>query len=355
MWMSAYLDGELSSEESEKLFDLVANNQELQCKFDEMMATVALSQKNTASFESRSMTDHVMVQIAPETLESQSVDLLASALVDNELSPKGTERFESILSQKASSPENLNASTLAFLDSHDLLSSALESSAGSTFVRKSVSAIPQNVERSIIRDERASLLFSAYLDCELDAHQEREFKGLVADGHLIDGLDFGFALEGLGAYLRESQNDPMAQRAGAAALQAIAAYNAQENVVSISKKPREETPSLTARIRDFFATATLPGLVGASALALVVFLGNQNSDTEPVQNEWLQENIATAVPPVELSDDSAALNEVFDSLLANNHADVQDLDTGSQVSAVFDTEASHITVIWLSEPEEEGT
>ena len=50
----------------------------------------------------------------------------------------------------------------------------------------------------------------------------------------------------------------------------------------------------------------------------------------------------------------ARLHETLE-LLEDNTAEVQALDSGSQVAAVFSTEAHGVTVIWVPEPEESGT
>ena len=365
LWMSAHLDGELAETEQEILFQSMESDPELLVEFEELAnfasipeTAAAFAHPPTASgygpgdqvdFQS-ALTDSVMFAVEPSAVSdtANGAAHLACLYIDGQL-----DRANSQLEQTMKRSDAAASAVFALATTSEAVSVTLDSTAETAFVKDAVAGLARQVELGIAQDERAAILFSGALDGELNTKEQDELATLQAASAgpfslEVAASDFVHASEAAGAVLRASAEDPMAKRAGEAALKAIAAYEANARA-SEKAAPKAPAVSFGERLRGWFKPA-IPLVAGAAAVFAFMVLPQGEAPVEPVDKPVVID-FAKLLPEVDPTDANIDNLELLD----DNTAEVQAIDSGSQVAAVFSTEAHGVTVIWVPEPEESGT
>jgi hypothetical protein len=357
MWMSAHLDGELGEREQEILFKAMETDPELLIEFEQIASFASLPDTpaafapppTTSGFGpddqvdfAAALTDSVLAAVAPEAVSdtANGAAQLASLYVDGELNDN-----QNILRTMERSPAAASA-VLGLVSTSEAVGAALSEAPSTPFTQSAVEPIATHVDQAIADDERADILTSAALDGSLREAEARELEELQAAGAGSVGPSFIWAAEAAGVALRASAEDPMAAKAGAAALQAIAAADHQAEAAAKKAEPTlVAQPPLLERVRMWF----IPLATAAAAAVAFVVLEGPGVDTDKplIPSDFFAELIPEE--PLDL----AAVETI--EVLSDNEADVQALDSGATVAAVFSTEAHGITVIWVPEPEESDT
>jgi hypothetical protein len=338
-WMSAFFDGELEETQERVLFEAMADDLALHEEF------LAL-ERTLSALDLSGIADVVMAAVAPAAVSAAGVGLLTSQLLDDEITPEGEARLVSLLRGPAAA-EALGLAATASA-THALLS-ALPQTA---FVAQQVAALPGRVAAGVLREERAALLYSAALDGELSGAELRELSELAPHVQLEPA--FAFFSEAVGLALRAPLADPAGARAGDAAMQAIEAVRLQ-NPRQPGQRHAVTGPSLAERLRQAFGAAFAPlAFAAAAAMAFVLLDGAPAQKAPAERSRTAPPQWAEAFGP-DLRDDDSSSPAELTVLGDNSGTELQALDSGTQVAAVFSTEAHGITVIWVPEPTESGT
>ncbi|HEY1098578.1 MAG TPA: hypothetical protein VGF99_06605, partial [Myxococcota bacterium] len=249
----------------------------------------------------------------------------------------------------------------------------------------------------VARFERGQALAAGAADGALNAAETEELAGLCGGDadiaavveHAIAarlapaGVDRGIG-EVLAAFASSAEVERLAARAGAAALQAIAAEAAQSTPVEKAVAPRAERaaaaansdveqPGLWSRLKGAFGNGFIP-LVGAAAAAVAFVVVDTKEPVTPttvavVDSAGEAERAATlaasrdallaSLDTVAMAHDTIVPDAAALPVIADNDADVESIDAAGN-TVVFQTAESNITVIWVAglddEPaEEQGT
>lgn len=347
LWISAFFDGELTVAEEQQLFAAMAEDPALEAEF------LLMERSLGATAELSGLADAVMAQVAPEAV-SDAAPLL-SAYMDDEADDAQRAR---LLSLTAAGPA---ADALSFLHAAEGVGLVLEGVPESAAVKAALAPLPAAVSARVLQDERAAELLSALADDDVTAAERDELLGLVSAGAAPE-LSFLHLSEALSFAVRAPAADPAAARAGAAALQALAAEEHQRASAARPAAASVSSPSFLERVRAGFGGLFAPLAAAACAAAIFVSLqggpgvGGAGADDGAVPTVTPPEDWArTFLPTLEEDLLAAATAEDLEVLGDNGGTEVQAIDSGSQVAAVFSTEASSITVIWVPEPTESGT
>lgn len=338
-WMSAFFDGELEEEEERALFEALEEDDELHQEF------LAL-ERTLSAVDLAGLTDAVMAAVSPAEVSPAGAGLLTSQLLDDEIGAEGEIRLQGLLEEGGPAADD----ALGLAATAEGVQSVLSALPASAFVTRQVADLPARVAAGLQREERAALLYSAALDGELSASEGEELSRLAPVVELEPA--FAHLNELVGATLRLPLGDPAAARAGAAALQAIEAEG--HRAAAIHDTPAPE-PSFFTRLRGAFGTAFAPVAFAAAAAFAFVLLqsdGPKEGGAEGPPLQWAE----TFLSELEAAEPTEPAEPRELAVLSDNSAtEVQALDSSSQVAAVFSTEASGITVIWVPEPTESGT
>lgn len=353
LWVSAFFDGELSAGEEALLFEAMAEDPALEAAFLAMeQQGLALEHAQGSGAELAGLADAVMAEVAPEAVDKAGAPLLLSAFLDDEASGAQRERLRSLAADERTAQD-----ALSFLHTSEGVSHALAGLPESPAVAAAVAPLPALVAARLENDERASALLSALADDALSATEEEELQALVTAGAGPE-LSFLHASEAVAYAVRAPASDPAAARAGAAALHAIEAEQLRQSDASASATRTVAAgtgaPSLVERLRAGFRGFFAP--LAAAACAAAVFVSLQGAPGSmgpgPERSMPPEEWARTFLPLLEdeQADLLAAAQEPLELLADNGETEVQAIDSGTHMAAVFSTEASAITVIWVSEP-----
>lgn len=340
LWVSAFFDGELQEGEEAQLFEAMAEDPSLEAEFLHMERTLG------ATAELAGMADAVMAQVAPEAVSEAGAPALLSAYLDDEADAAQRHRFTSLVGESESAARE----ALSFLHAAEGVGLTLFGLPESPAARAAVAAVPAAVLGHIAREERSQELVSAFADDALDAAELEELHGLVGAGASLD-LSFVHVGEAVAYAVRAPISDPAAARAGAAALHAIEA-EALRSRTTTTTSSASGGPSFVERVRSGLGSLFAP--LAAAACAALLFIGLQGAPSTSggvVDNDSPPEDWARAFM-LSQGDDllASATSEDIEVLGDNSDTEVQAIDSGSHMAAVFSTEASSITVIWVPEP-----
>lgn len=353
LWISAFFDGELTESEEALLFDAMAEDPALEEAFLALeRQSQTLEQARGPSPDFAAMADAVMAAVAPEGVDEAGAPLLLSAVIDGEASAAQEARFVAL----AQGDERTAEDALAFLHASEGVSHAIAALPESPAVEAAVASLPALISARVANDERAAELLSALADDALDPAEHEELLGLVAHGAAPE-LSFLHASEAVAYALRAPSSDPAAARAGAAALHAIEADALRARADSAAPRATaggSGAPSLLERLKAGFGGFLAP--VAAAACAALVFVALEGAPgaIAPSHGVMPPEDWARAFLPLLESEQSedllAAADAPLEVLADNGDTEVQAIDSGTHMAAVFSTEASAITVIWVPEP-----
>jgi anti-sigma factor RsiW len=349
MWISAYFDGELTEVEEGQLFAAMETDPELEREFLQMEKLLG------GHDELPGLTDAILSAVAPEAVSEtpEGAALLASAHGDNELSATGEARLSQILAHDPAAATFV----AAFSATTEGVSAALSALPETPSVRSASAEASVRAVAAIAADERAELLFSAALDDELDTTEASELERLLDEGHAPE-VSLAALTEAVAFTVRAPLEDPAARKAGAAALHVIESEAARAE--DAQRAPAERAPvPLADRMRAIFNRFAAPLSLATAAAAVFVMIqqpadkGTPDAPPEdwfaafPEMKDVVEQQMLAAATPQDLK-----------VLGDNSDTEVQAIDSGSQIAAVFSTEATSITVIWVpepDEPEENGT
>ena len=370
--LSAFLDGELSSADEAALLQKLAQHPAQQDALDDLADQIVSTQRllhpgvDDADDFSADIAARVMAEIDPDALgsfpgaASSAVEHLSHLAVDGACTPAQAARLDALLDD----PQHAATAT-AFVAAVDVTRAAVHVDAVPA-VARSLQTLPDHVLAKVERTERAWALSAGAVDGQLSAAEENELAGLCgADASLLHELqvqarDSGHVAEALRAAADSPAFLRLAERAGAAALQAITATQLQE-AKTTTTTTKAAPLSLLARLRAALGQGFAP-LVGTSVAALAfVVIGKSEpqttTDPDPGAFAELQKQFIDVVSPVVLAGNRTVPTKEL-ALLGDNAAEVQALDATS-TTMVFSTAESNITIIWVAglgdDDEEQGT
>ncbi len=351
LWISAFFDGELPEADEARLFEAMAVDPALEadfetaCRFREESHRLLMERTLGATAELAGLADAVMAQVAPEATDAAGAAALLSAYVDDEADDAQRARFSQLIGES----QRTAREALSFLHAAEAIERSLAALPESAAVQAAVAALPAAVSARVADEERAAELLSAFVDDAVNDAEQEELQDLLTGGATPE-LSFLHAAEAVAHVVRAAVEHPAAARAGAAALQNIEAEAQQARAATTTSRAAAKEPSWLERVRAGFSTLVTP--LAAAACAAAVFVALQGGPgTSALGSDAPPEDWARAFLPA-LDDEllAAATPEAIEVLGDNSDTEVQAIDSGSQMAAVFSTEASAITVIWVPEP-----
>lgn len=363
--LSAFLDGELSAKDEADLLDTLAQRPDLQDALDDLADHIAASQAalRTDDGEASLISARVMAELNPTALpaDREAAETLASLALDGASTPAHDRRLDALLEDAP-----LADSVASFIAAADVARAAAAVDGG-VDVQRALASLPEHVLARVERTERGWALATAAADGAVNAAEANELVGLcgadddVYAAFVAEAADVSVHGRHIGDALRAAVETPAflrdAEKAGAAALQAIAALQQQAQAEQTkATKPTTSTstslraPSLVDRVRQWFGQGAAPLFAASAALVAFVIIGKSEPVTtthpDPGAFASLQEAFRAAAEPMLLADNRAVPNQNL-SVLSDNAADVEAID-GTSTTMVFSTAESNITVIWVA-------
>lgn len=333
--LSAFLDGELPEAEEPGLLRALEQDPALLCAFQEMSSLPWTSTAALSTADAHALTESILAACTPEAvaLDTTGVTALSSMAADDALDAAGVARL-----QQAVGAGTVDAMAWRdFACATEAVGANLAAWPSAPAIQAAVAALPARLETAFCETERFGELFSAAMDDELSPEETREFTALTTETRQADGLAWVAASEVWGPILKAPVDSPDADRAGRAALQAIDAWAQQAALAASADKERPGAPQPRWSLTALWGRL-LPALAAAAAALTFAWL--------PLTREAPGPTPPGGRVAMESAREIGAL-----ALLADNRADVQTLDSGTHLAAVFATEASQITIIWVSEPD----
>ncbi len=381
--LSAFLDGELDAVAERDLLRRLEQEPGLSDALDALADTIASAQR--ALHHDRDDVDvlaAVLAQLPADELDSaEAAESLAWLVADGEATAAQTARLDTLLNQH---PDETTEALVDLQATQAVLAAPAQHDA----IQAVLARVPDHVGARVARTERAWSLAAGAADGALDAAEIEELAGLCGgDADLLStfelavaartpgGADHAFA-EAMLAFAASPEVERLAARAGAAALQVIAAEAAQTSHAQAKQqtvRPAVEAPSLWARVRGLFGNGLVPALAATAAVVGVVVSRDEpvaqpdgpvtvaTADTPSRTRDELTKSIVDALGPVALATNTALPDAEELPVLADNGADVESIDAAGN-TVVFQTAESNITVIWVAgldedsgAPQEQGT
>lgn len=367
-FLSAFLDGELSRDEEAALLDKLSQRPDLQDALDDLAAQIADTHRAFAGEPSSipGMGDlisaRVMAELDPGALPAdlEAAETLASLAKDGATTAAQDRRLEQLLQTPA-----LADAAASFVAAADVARAAVN--VDNDVVARGLATLPEHVLARVERTERGWALATAAADGALSDAEVNELAGLCgADEDVFVALSVELQRAPLnrftGEALRAAAESPAflqyAEKAGAAALQAISAVQAQEQqqaqkaLASTTTTTKEAAPAASSffdRARALFGSGLAPLFAASAALVLFVVVGKTDPQTtqHPDASAFaaLQQAFVDAAAPIVLADNRAVPNGEL-AVLVDNTADVEAIDATS-TTMVFSTAESNITIIWV--------
>lgn len=378
--LSAFLDGELGATEERSLVTRLEQDPALQDALDALAEQMATTHRVVAELGNDLVGDldgdllgAVLAGLPANAVAAtpEGAAVLAQLVADGESSAAHDDRLEAFLGG-ADRDAGVNA-TIDVLTCIAVARAA--TNAPASVVSAALARLPEQVLAHVERSERGYALAAAAADGALDESETNELLHLVDDDVELFGLlrsavgdrvnvagaDRAIA-EALAAVPLSPSLARLAERAGAAAMQVIAADAAR--AATTTKSPTTEATSsraveaaqatsLWARVRLAFSQGLVPlAAASAAAIAFVVISSLTPDAAGPVagpvsQLVEVQQALRDALEPVILSHNPVVTDAEVQPLLSDNSADVEAIDaTGTTM--VFQTAESNITVIWLA-------
>lgn len=360
--LSAFLDGELGVVEEQDLLQRLEQEPALQDALDALASQLALTQRVIGSMEADGdLLGGVLAGLPPEAVDGpEGATVLSWLLADGEADGARQSRVDELIDREADAVTD----SLAFVDVTRLAAAAPEGA-----VSAHLSRLPDLVTARVERTERGWSLAAGAADGALSATETDELATLVGvDADLLDSLQHAVAArvheagahraigDALSAFATSPQVARLAEKAGSAALQAIAANTAIESRVRPAAAGTTSTStttsvSLWARVRLVFAQTFVPVAAASAAAAAFFVLGAGEPDVAgPATGGHLaevQRALYDVLEPVVLAQNTMLANAVELPVISDNTADVEAIDA-SGTTMVFETAASNITVIWVA-------
>ena len=306
----------------------------------------------------------VVDAVATATSEDERLAVLLQAAGDDLLTTAETDELDNLLAAAKGDVADLVLSPMALEGIGVGLNAICQHPAAALAGQRAVATVEL--------EQQAQQLAYLMADDEASAADAEAYASLYAElgddviGELLDeGMLPSDVNEVIGVSLAALADHPDAKRAGEAALQAIAAEQAQvEQAQTTTPAVVDAQPGLFTRIAEFFHrhTASAPvAFAAAAALLFVVVKGpgeapatlHPNNDNGTVVDTVVNKtvDVATQNPSddVDLGPELAVLSGDIDLLNDNSAVEVEALEAGSPTAMVFSTEASNITVIWVGE------
>lgn len=372
--LSAFLDGELGAAEERDLLRRLEQEPALQDALDALASTLASTHRIMHDVDADGdLLAGVLAGLPADAVDGpEGAAVLAQLVADGEGDDTQAARLDVLCDVEADAVTD----TLAVVDATRAIADAPGEAVAIRLQR-----LPDLVGARIEATERGFALSAAAADGALDDDDEQALLTLIdRDADLLDTLQEAVAArvdaagadrsigEALAAFSASPQVARLAKRAGAAALQAIAAE--QENArraarpaVAATTNTTTVTVSLWARVRQVFAQGFVPlAVAGAAAAAFFVVGTGEPRVATPAGGGHLaevQRSLMAALEPVILATGLQATDGTELPVIDDNSADVEAIDaTGTTM--VFETAASNITVIWVAglddeAPGEQGT
>jgi hypothetical protein len=356
IWLSAFADGELPDPHAELLTAALEQDPALLAQLELIAATSATA---LSASESASLTDGILAAVAPTALDAEAADRLASLVADDALDDAGLAHLHASLAAQAQQVAD-------FLDVTDATRAQAEAGAEHPSLDALLAPMPDLVADVVADDLRCAELSSLAVDGVITDREVDELTQLLTESpahrdHREAGLAaFTAVSEATQLALEHVTGAPEAARAGAAALQAIGAAQAQADAEAARQQSRvpavrEHEAGLIGWLADRFRYLAPVAFAGAAAAVFFAVSDPRQLDPQgqpidaPVDDilHTLEDDLEE-----ELEQQKVALNEDL-ALLGDNHSDVLSIDTGSRATLVYETEASNITVIWVSDPVED--
>ncbi|MCC7073488.1 MAG: hypothetical protein IT383_19415 [Deltaproteobacteria bacterium] len=355
MQISAYLDGELSSEDEARVVDALGRDPELLAAFEAMAA----ARVPAASLDGERADDLSAAVLAategsvPATAGGAAH--LASQAIDGELEEAKARRLDLLLVERPV----LAGEVLGLAAASEAVRVAARAVGELPANARELAACTERVVAAVAARERMGALASAGLDGQLVEHEAAELAaGLPGAADLVLEMCAARQVgEALAAASQSAAFVAAARRAGEAALHVIAADEARAAVAQRAPAQPAARPGLMARLRGAFGGLSAPLAFAATAATLFFVLrepGSASSDL--AARETAKRALFDALAPQVMADalDVASAGREL-PLLADNGADVEAIDaTGTTM--VFSTTQSNITVIWVAESDDtQGT
>jgi len=370
--LSAFLDGELGAAEERDLLRRLEQEPALQDALDALASQLAATHRVIHGDEADGdILGGVLAGLPADAVDGpEGAAVLSFLVADGEGDADQTTRLDALCDAEADAITD----SLSFVDATRAVGAAPGEAVATRLQR-----LPDLIGARIAATEQAFALSAAAADGALDDADERELLALIgSDAGLLDTLQDAVAArvdaagadrsigEALAAFSASPQVARLAERAGAAALQAIAAE--QENArraarPTVVTTTTTTTVSMWARVRQVFSQGFVPlAAAGAAAAAFFVIGTGEPQVATPDGGGHLaevQRSLMAALEPVILATGLQATDGAELPVIDDNTADVEAIDaTGTTM--VFETAASNITVIWVAglddeEPGEQGT
>jgi hypothetical protein len=356
--LSAFLDGELSPAEEATLLDQLAQRPDLQDALDALASGIAartssLAHDDLDTVDADALAARILGEIDAAAIPSSAGAALAlgQSVVDGVASAGQTQRLHELIDA------GFADATAGFVATVDVTRAATASA--EVAVAAALARLPDHVMAKVERQERAWALTAGAVDGQLSVAEAQELVGLAgADADHYDALVDAHAHSlHVGEALRVAAESPAfvaaAEKAGAAALQAIFAVQKNESENALKPKASTSTttaPSLGARLRSWFTSGPVGPLVAATAAAGVFVVLSRpepltTASPDPGAFAALQQAFLDAAAPVVLADNRALEGGEL-AVIGDNSADVLAID-GTNSTVVFSTAESNITVIWV--------
>jgi hypothetical protein len=385
---SAFLDGELDAVAERDLLRRLEQEPGLSDALDALADTIARAQR--ALHNDRDDVDilaAVLAQLPADDLASaEAAETLTWLVADGEATVLQAARLDTLLNQY---PEKMAEALVHVHATQAVLAAPAQHDA----VQAELARVPDHVGARVARTERAWSLAAGAADGALEAAEVEELAGLCGgDGELLAAFEGAVAArqpggadhaaaEALLAFAESEEVHRCADRAGAAALQVIAAEAAQTTQATpaqVNPSGRADpvlAPSVWARLRGVFGGGWVPALAATAAvLGVVVFrddptvqpeqpvpVATADTDTDTDTDtgatrtrDELTKSFVDALGPVALASNTALPDAEDLPVLADNGADVESIDAAGN-TVVFQTAESNITVIWVAGLNEDST
>lgn len=355
--LSAFLDGELGACEEQELLKRLDQDPALQDALDALAGQIALTHRVVAGVEADGdLLGGVLAGLPADAVAGPEGAVVLSQLVsDGEADHAQAARLDALCDAEADAVTD----TLSFVDATRAVVDAPGAAVAARLAR-----LPDLVAARVEQTERGWSLCAAAADGALTASEADELVTLVgADADLLEAMQATVAArvheagadraigDALAAFAMSPQVARLAERAGTAALQAIAATAAQD-ARAAAPRPVLVTPSVSlwARVRLVFSQGFVPLAAASAAAVAFVAIGTGAPQVAGPDGGGrlaeMQRALYDALEPVVLAHNNVGAEQDL-PVIADNTADVEAIDaTGTTM--VFETAASNITVIWVA-------
>jgi anti-sigma factor RsiW len=381
--LCALLDGELSADDEAVVLSRLEREPALAAALDELASALALTHRALADDAVPADVDFAGLAEAALASSSSPVPsslagaaVLASLVVDGAATSAQVEQLAGLVAESSAAAD----AAAVVVGTAEATRAVVAHDAVVKGVAGELAAAAARIQADVVLTERVWSLSTSAADGVLAATERDELLALAGGerGVVVEGA-LGAQLAGrhVGEALRAAAQSPafaaLAARAGASALQVVAADAARTAAAPVSATVAAPTTSwwssALALVRGAFAwRAALPLAAGAAAVVAVVAVrapstpatttatSTTTNSPQAVEQAFLEivgPKVLGAAPVAAPVADSAPL-------LADNAAFVETLDATASTQ-VFETPDSHITVIWVADlgddaaPEGQGT